>query len=213
MAARILDGNKIRDAIKAELADQIRDLKSADITPGLAAVLVGENPDISQTELCARLSIKKANIVPLVAGLETRGLLQRAPDAPADLRDHAVVLAGNLLAMGGAAQDGDGHTLAAHILSSGQAWHKFQAICEAQGGMRTPPVAGHRRAMVADRPGMIDRIDTLEATVRRLQPRGAQTRQPAVAGAEPTPLPIAALAASAGRPDAAWNKRMKGNLR
>ena len=44
MAATILDGNKIRDQIKAELAEQIRDLKSVGITPGLAAVLVGENP-------------------------------------------------------------------------------------------------------------------------------------------------------------------------
>ncbi len=44
MSARILDGNKIRDEIKAELAEQIRDLKAAGITPGLAAVLVGDNP-------------------------------------------------------------------------------------------------------------------------------------------------------------------------
>jgi methylenetetrahydrofolate dehydrogenase (NADP+) / methenyltetrahydrofolate cyclohydrolase len=42
--ARILDGNKIRDQIKAELAGTIRELKSAGITPGLAAVLVGDNP-------------------------------------------------------------------------------------------------------------------------------------------------------------------------
>ncbi len=44
MAARILDGNKIRDEIKKELEEQIRDLKAAGITPGLAAVLVGEDP-------------------------------------------------------------------------------------------------------------------------------------------------------------------------
>ena len=44
MSALILDGNKIRDQIKAELAEEIRDLRRAGITPGLAAVLVGENP-------------------------------------------------------------------------------------------------------------------------------------------------------------------------
>ena len=44
MAATILDGNKIGDQIKAELTEQIRDLKNSGITPGLAAVLVGENP-------------------------------------------------------------------------------------------------------------------------------------------------------------------------
>jgi methylenetetrahydrofolate dehydrogenase (NADP+) / methenyltetrahydrofolate cyclohydrolase len=42
--ARILDGKKIRDEIKAELAEQISRLKAAGITPGLAAVLVGEDP-------------------------------------------------------------------------------------------------------------------------------------------------------------------------
>lgn len=44
LGARILDGNKIRDEITAELAVEIRDLKAAGVTPGLAAVLVGENP-------------------------------------------------------------------------------------------------------------------------------------------------------------------------
>lgn len=44
MTARILDGNKLRDEIKSDLAEQIRALKSEGITPGLAAVLVGENP-------------------------------------------------------------------------------------------------------------------------------------------------------------------------
>lgn len=44
MSARILDGNRIRDEIKAELAQEISDLKAAGVTPGLAAVLVGDNP-------------------------------------------------------------------------------------------------------------------------------------------------------------------------
>jgi methylenetetrahydrofolate dehydrogenase (NADP+)/methenyltetrahydrofolate cyclohydrolase len=44
LTAIILDGNKIRDEIQSELLQQIADLKRAGITPGLAAVLVGENP-------------------------------------------------------------------------------------------------------------------------------------------------------------------------
>ena len=44
MSARILDGNKIRDQIQAELLSQIAELKAAGIRPGLAAVLVGDNP-------------------------------------------------------------------------------------------------------------------------------------------------------------------------
>src|SRR5262249_2120006 len=44
MAARILDGLKIRDEIFAELKDEVRLLTAAGVQPGLAAVLVGENP-------------------------------------------------------------------------------------------------------------------------------------------------------------------------
>ncbi len=44
MTARILDGNKIRDAIFAELGAEIRALGEAGVRPGLAAVLAGENP-------------------------------------------------------------------------------------------------------------------------------------------------------------------------
>lgn len=44
LTATILDGNKIRDEIQAELLQQIADLKRGGVTPGLAAVLVGENP-------------------------------------------------------------------------------------------------------------------------------------------------------------------------
>jgi methylenetetrahydrofolate dehydrogenase (NADP+)/methenyltetrahydrofolate cyclohydrolase len=44
LTATILDGNKIRDEIQSELLLQIADLKRVGVTPGLAAVLVGENP-------------------------------------------------------------------------------------------------------------------------------------------------------------------------
>jgi len=44
MPARILDGLKIRDEIFAELKTQIAQLHAQGIRPGLAAVLVGENP-------------------------------------------------------------------------------------------------------------------------------------------------------------------------
>jgi methylenetetrahydrofolate dehydrogenase (NADP+) / methenyltetrahydrofolate cyclohydrolase len=44
LTAAILDGNKIRDEIQSELLQQVADLKRVGVTPGLAAVLVGENP-------------------------------------------------------------------------------------------------------------------------------------------------------------------------
>ena len=44
LPARTLNGNAIRDQIYAELAGEIAALSAAGIRPGLAAVLVGENP-------------------------------------------------------------------------------------------------------------------------------------------------------------------------
>ncbi|HEX8871179.1 MAG TPA: bifunctional 5,10-methylenetetrahydrofolate dehydrogenase/5,10-methenyltetrahydrofolate cyclohydrolase [Candidatus Acidoferrum sp.] len=44
MTARILDGLKIRDQIFAELKEEVAHLSAQGIRPGLAAVLVGENP-------------------------------------------------------------------------------------------------------------------------------------------------------------------------
>ena len=44
MAARILDGTAIAAQIKAEVAEQVRDLASRGVRPGLAVILAGHNP-------------------------------------------------------------------------------------------------------------------------------------------------------------------------
>ena len=44
MAARILDGNAIRDSVLAELASRVEQAAGYGVRPGLAAVLVGEDP-------------------------------------------------------------------------------------------------------------------------------------------------------------------------
>lgn len=72
MAARILDGNKIRDEIKQELGDQIRELKAAGVTPGLAAVLVGEDP---ASQIYVRSKVKTC---------EALGLYSEKIEWPAD---------------------------------------------------------------------------------------------------------------------------------
>jgi thymidine phosphorylase len=79
--------------------------------------------------------------------------------APEDLRRRAVQLGGAVLELAGHAATGDGGTQAAAILRDGRAWRKLQAICEAQGGMRTPPVALQRAPFLARRDGRIAGID------------------------------------------------------
>ncbi|MGA7621962.1 MAG: bifunctional 5,10-methylenetetrahydrofolate dehydrogenase/5,10-methenyltetrahydrofolate cyclohydrolase [Candidatus Acidiferrales bacterium] len=71
MSARILDGNQIRDEIYLELAREISALAAAGIQPGLAAVLVGDNP------------ASKVYVKSKIAACETLGLVSipvRPPD-------------------------------------------------------------------------------------------------------------------------------------
>ena len=42
--AQILDGNRVRDEIKSELKPRVEALAAAGRPPGLAVVLVGNNP-------------------------------------------------------------------------------------------------------------------------------------------------------------------------
>src|SRR5438309_9725336 len=69
MTARILDGAKSRDQIFVELSDEVRLLTSAGVRPGLAAVLVGENPASqlyvkSKIAACEQLGIASALLPP-----------------------------------------------------------------------------------------------------------------------------------------------------
>ncbi|MFP4597778.1 MAG: thymidine phosphorylase family protein [Persicimonas sp.] len=98
-------------------------------------------------------------IGPALEARDVLAVLQNADDAPADLRARAVLLAGRLLEAGGLAEASSGAQLAEQILSDGRAWRKFQAICQAQGGMRTPPTAAHRFAVKAPRAGTVRRVD------------------------------------------------------
>src|SRR5258708_18102773 len=69
MTARILDGTKIRDQIFAELSDEVRLLTAARVRPGLAAVLVRDNPASppyvqSQIAACEQLGLSSALLTP-----------------------------------------------------------------------------------------------------------------------------------------------------
>jgi thymidine phosphorylase len=86
-------------------------------------------------------------------------VLQGEPDAPSDLRDRAALLAGKILERSGRAHVGEGMAVALAVLKDGRAWQKFQAICNAQGGLRAPPVAEHRHVVVADQAGRVSTID------------------------------------------------------
>jgi thymidine phosphorylase len=98
-------------------------------------------------------------IGPALEARDVLAVLQGAPGAPADLRQRSLRLAAEILELAGAAPPGAGIAMAQGILDDGRAWRKFQAICDAQGGMRTPPHAPHTRAVPAGQAGRVASID------------------------------------------------------
>ena len=98
-------------------------------------------------------------IGPALEARDVLAVLQRQADAPADLAARGVELAARLLELMGACAEGAGTAMAWDLLASGRAWAKFQAICEAQGGMRNPGLAPYRTEVLAVRSGRVVSID------------------------------------------------------
>ncbi len=98
-------------------------------------------------------------IGPALEARDVLAVLKCDKDAPQDLRARAIVLAGALLELAGKADADQGGAMAASVLDDGRAWTKFQRICEAQGGMRTPPLSKHRRDLAAVADGVVASID------------------------------------------------------
>jgi thymidine phosphorylase len=86
-------------------------------------------------------------------------VLQNDPQAPPDLKERAVLLAGRLLELTGKAGRGEGAGLAATLLSSGRAWRTFQRIAQAQGGLREPQLGVYRETVCATQSGRLVSID------------------------------------------------------
>jgi thymidine phosphorylase len=96
-------------------------------------------------------------------------VLSNDSGAPEDLRARSILLAGHLLELAETVPAGSGEALAREILADGRARRKLEAICEAQGGMRTPPVAPFTRPVSARVAGRVAAIDNRRlARVARL---------------------------------------------
>lgn len=131
-----------------------------------AVALSGRLVEVANTfGLSTRVSISDgrqpigSGIGPALEARDVLAVLQGHSQAPLDLRDRACTLAGVLLELGGRARSGEGKAAAERTIDDGRAWAKFQRICEAQGGMRTPGVANHRHPLVASQNGIVTQID------------------------------------------------------
>jgi methylenetetrahydrofolate dehydrogenase (NADP+) / methenyltetrahydrofolate cyclohydrolase len=112
MAAKILDGKKIAGDIKSELLADIQSLTSAGVRPGLAVILVGNNPaseiyvrgkvktseelGIYSEKLTRPASIDTDELLGIIAGLNQRddidGILVQTP-LPPQVDSKAVLMA------------------------------------------------------------------------------------------------------------------------
>ena len=96
-------------------------------------------------------------IGPALEARDVLAVLQR--NGPFDLRERSVRLAGAVLELAGAAAGGQGASMARTALDDGRAWRKFQAICEAQGGMREPPRSSRSHVVEAEQRATVAGFD------------------------------------------------------
>jgi thymidine phosphorylase len=94
-------------------------------------------------------------IGPALEAKDVLSVLHRHPYAPQDLRDRSLTIAGHILEFSKTILPGQGKLAAQAILDSGAAWKKFQAIADAQGGLRDIPIAPYQHVMVAKNNGEI----------------------------------------------------------
>ncbi|HEV2621802.1 MAG TPA: thymidine phosphorylase family protein [Frateuria sp.] len=96
---------------------------------------------------------------PALEAHDVLAVLRNLPAQPLDLRERSLALAAAVLEAGGRAEGAQALAVARGCLDDGRAWRQFQAICEAQGGLRAPGVAPYRHPVVATREGRVEAID------------------------------------------------------
>lgn len=98
-------------------------------------------------------------IGPALEAKDVLAVLQNTPDAPNDLRERALTLAGTIIEFSPDVKEGEGKAIATKLLDEGKAWQKFQAICKAQGELREPPSAKFTHPITAKGKGRIVNIN------------------------------------------------------
>jgi thymidine phosphorylase len=98
-------------------------------------------------------------IGPRLEALDVLAVLRREPNAPADLREKSLFLAGRLLELVGATPPLGGYHAAQQALDSGAAERAFNRIVDAQGARPLPPPAPHHCVAESPADGRIREID------------------------------------------------------
>ena len=98
-------------------------------------------------------------IGPALEAMDVLSVLRNEKNAPNDLKEKSILLAGAIMELSGRYTGPDGLALAREILESGRALAKFLSICRAQGGFKEPELAMYKHEILAEKAGKIVEID------------------------------------------------------
>ncbi len=99
---------------------------------------------------------------PVLEARDVVAVLQNDANAPPDLRERALSLAGRIIDYDPAVRGGAGYEVSRTILESGSAYRQFQRICEAQGRPPADAILGQRvRDILAPSDGLVETVDCL----------------------------------------------------
>lgn len=98
-------------------------------------------------------------IGPVLEARDVLSILRREKEAPQDLRQRSLFLAAKIMEYCCGHPPEEAFLEAQQILDDGRALQKFEAICEAQGGMRELQLAPLTYEILANRNGVVTNID------------------------------------------------------
>lgn len=98
-------------------------------------------------------------IGPSLEAMDVLSVLSNKKEAPKDLKEKSLMIAGALLELSTKFEKGKGISQARQILESGKAYDKFEKICLAQGGIKEPEFAKYKVEIKSDTTGIVTSID------------------------------------------------------
>jgi thymidine phosphorylase len=167
MVASILAKKKTAGATHALIdiplgpSTKIRTRHEAEELSGLfnrVAEVIGLDVDVITTDAHGPIG---RGIGPRLEALDVLAVLHREKEAPVDLREKSLFLAGRILERTGIAPDACGYQTARDALDSGRAALALEAIIDAQGPVDLPAAAAFRATIESKREGRIQSVDCL----------------------------------------------------
>lgn len=96
---------------------------------------------------------------PLLEAIDVIKVLKNKKDAPKDLKEKSILLAGELFDLIGETKKGKGKLLARKLLEDGSALRKMNQIIDIQGKVKKPSLGKYKKIIYSDVSGIIKKID------------------------------------------------------